>query len=226
MHIYLIRHGQSYVNLPEWEHGNTDEGLTDLGKEQAAALARQLPREVPQIDALYASTMLRTRETAEALARAYGCTVVYDDRLREVGNNRLDHSPYPNEMLPNEYADFWGSARPFSALVKDVDGGESWMHFRMRIGLFLEEMVERHYPLADGSDAADAVLVAVCHGGVIEATLNHVFNIGHNQHCEVGTHNTGVTYIQYVNHPERETWRLRYHNRVDHLRGIEEGISF
>ena len=38
MDLYMIRHGQSYVNLKDWDKGNLDEGLTDLGKSQAAAL--------------------------------------------------------------------------------------------------------------------------------------------------------------------------------------------
>ncbi len=59
MHLYLIRHGQSFVNLKDWTDGNLDAGLTDLGKRQAAALAAWLPQRLPQIDSLYASTMSR-----------------------------------------------------------------------------------------------------------------------------------------------------------------------
>ena len=70
MQLYLIRHGQSYVNLEEWQHGNTDEGLTELGQQQAARLAAWLPTHLPRIDALYASTMRRARETAEASGAA------------------------------------------------------------------------------------------------------------------------------------------------------------
>ena len=39
MHLYLIRHGQSFVNLPDWTGVNADEPLTELGQQQAAALA-------------------------------------------------------------------------------------------------------------------------------------------------------------------------------------------
>ncbi|MFZ4657876.1 MAG: histidine phosphatase family protein [Caldilineaceae bacterium] len=38
MNLYLIRHGQSYINLPEWIGKNSDEALTELGQRQAAAL--------------------------------------------------------------------------------------------------------------------------------------------------------------------------------------------
>lgn len=208
MHLYLIRHGQSHVNLEDWQDGNLDEGLTDLGREQAAALAKWLPAELPQIDALYTSTMRRARETAAPLARTYARAVLPDDRLREIGNNRADHSPWPNDDLPREYAEHWSSERPFSSVVPLVPGGETFMHFRTRVGLFIEEMVERH---------PGQIVLAVCHGGVIEAAFDHLFNIGPWRRCEIWAYNSAVTYFQHVAHPRRETWRLHYHNRRDHL---------
>ena len=66
MHLYMIRHGQSYVNLPDWSGTNWDQPLTELGRQQAAALAAWLPQHLPEVNILYASTMLRARETALA----------------------------------------------------------------------------------------------------------------------------------------------------------------
>lgn len=212
MHLYLVRHGQSYVNLEDWADGNVDAGLTPLGQRQAAALAAWLPTVLPHIDALYASTMQRARETAAPLAAAYGCTIRWDDRLREVGNNRWDHSAFPPEELPRTYADYWASERPFATMTPLTPGGETFMHFRTRVGLFIEELVEC---------CRGKTIVAVCHGGVVEAAFDHIFNIGPWRRCEVWHHSTGVTYFEYVEHPRRETWRLHYHNRVDHLRGVE-----
>lgn len=212
MHLYMIRHGQSYVNLPDWPHGNTDEGLTDLGQRQAAALANWLPQHIPHIDVLYASTMKRAKETAEPLAAAYGLDIQFDDRLREIGNNRHDHTPWPSDNLPN-YGDFWGSERPFSSITPDHEGGESMMHFRVRIGMFIEELIEKH---------RGEIVVAVCHGGVIELTFDHIFNIGPFRRCEVWSKNTGIAHFEYVEHPQREMWRLYYHSRVEHLADLRE----
>jgi probable phosphoglycerate mutase len=209
MHLYMVRHGQSLVNLETWDQGNIDVGLTDLGRQQVAALRQWLVHALPEIDALYSSTMQRARETAEPLASAYGCLVGYDDRLREIGNNRSDHAPWPNDGLPSEYADYWASERPFASIVPLVEGGETMMHFRTRVGMFIEEVVERHL---------GQVVVAVCHGGVIEVAFDHVFNIGPWRRCQALTSNTGVTCFEYVASPGREAWRLHYHNRLDHLR--------
>ncbi|MFZ1627548.1 MAG: histidine phosphatase family protein, partial [Anaerolineae bacterium] len=198
----MIRHGQSLVNLEGWNQGNTDEGLTDLGQRQAAALAHWLPTKLPTMDILYCSTMRRALETAAPLCAAYNITLQREDRLREVGNNRLDHSPYPNDDLPRDYADYWGSERPFNSITPAMGEGESWMHFRTRVGSFLEEIVQRH---------RQQTVVAVCHGGVVEAAFDHIFNVGPWRRCEVWLRNSGITQFEYVEHPRRETWRLHYH---------------
>jgi len=61
LHLLLIRHGQSFVNLEDWEDGYVDAGLTPLGQRQAEKLAQWLAANV-QLDALYTSTMARTLE--------------------------------------------------------------------------------------------------------------------------------------------------------------------
>lgn len=215
MHLYLIRHGQSFVNLKEWDGGNQDTGLTELGHRQAAALGEWLPGELKAIDVLYASTMQRAQETAGYVARAYDVAIVPEDRLREIGNNRADHAPWPSDDLP-EYSDYWGSERPFSSVTPAREGGESLMHFRTRVGSFVENMIENH---------RDQTVVAVCHGGVIELIFDHIFNVGPFRRCEVWCKNTGVTRFEYVEHPRREAWRLHYHSRADHLQGIESAFE-
>lgn len=211
MQLYMIRHGQSFVNLQDWNGGNADTGLTPLGHQQAAALGEWLPGELPVIHALYTSTMLRAIETASYLEDAYAMDAIHDERLREIGNNRADHAAWPSDNLP-EYSDFWGSERPYASVTPERAGGESLMHFRTRVGAFLEGMVELH---------RDQTVVAVCHGGVIEVVFDNLFNVGPWRHCEVWTKNTGVSRFEFVEHPRREAWRLHYHSRSDHLVAID-----
>lgn len=215
MQLYFIRHGQSHVNLNNWTGGNQDTGLTDLGRRQAQALADWLPAEVPRPDIIYASTMARALETASYLGRAYQMELQHEPRIREIGNNRADHLPWPSDDLP-EYSDYWGSERPFASITPERDNGESLMHFRTRVGSFIEDMIERH---------RDETVIAVCHGGVIEIAFDHIFNVGPWRRCEVWCKNTGITRYEFVEHPRRETWRLHYHSRVDHLRDVPATAS-
>jgi probable phosphoglycerate mutase len=212
MQLYMIRHGQSYVNLKDWEGGNVDAGLTELGQMQAAALAEWLPTELEKIDFLYCSTMKRAQETAEPIANAYDVTPQLDNRLREIGNNRFDHVPWPSDDLP-EYGQIWGSERPFHSITPDREGGESLMHFRVRVGVFLEDLTGNH---------PEQTVVVVCHGGVIETVYDHLFNIGPWRRCEVWSRNTSIAHFEYVKHPNREVWRLHYHGRVEHLQKLKK----
>lgn len=91
MRLILIRHGQTTSNVGH--HLDTaDPGadLTDLGRAQAEALVDTLVAE--QIRAVYASTLVRTQQTATPLARALGLPIRIDARLREIGAGDLEMS--------------------------------------------------------------------------------------------------------------------------------------
>lgn len=214
MHLYLIRHGESFVNLPGWTDFSRDYGLTERGQAQASALRDWLPGRVPKPDVLYASTMQRAQETAEYVAAAYdNMRVMFDHRWREIGNNRLDHTPLPADGLAR-YGDFWATERPFSNVTPSVDAGESLMHFRARIGMALDDLILSH---------KKERVVVVCHGFVIDTVFDLAFNIGAFRRCEVWSRNTGITHFEYVEHPGREHWRLYRQNWTEHL--SQAGVS-
>ena len=209
MHLYVIRHGQSFVNLSDWDGKDQDAPLTPLGEKQAQALASWLPGQLKQVDALYSSTMRRAKSTAGALATAYGVEVCLDHRLREIGNNRVDHSPYPEGGSPpqSDWNAFVPTEHPFSPVTR-AEGSESVMHFRIRVASFVEDMIEQH---------TGQSVIAVCHGGVMGAVFDYCFGIGPWTRCEVWTSNTAVTHFEYISVPGHETWRLHAHNSVEHL---------
>ena len=99
MNLLLARHGES-----EWIVGGDEAGsnspLTDRGRQQARLLGRWLaanplgssPSEPAlssakgrshEIDAIYASPLIRARETAEIVAVELGLPVTLDHDLRE-----------------------------------------------------------------------------------------------------------------------------------------------
>ena len=209
MELIIIRHGQSHVNLGNWEQLDTmDTQLTELGQQQAAALRDWLTEQNPPADALYASTMRRTRETAEYVSEALGLAPIFDDRIREVGNSHHDGKPVDEEALPRNYNSSPASRTPFAPTVTDVDDAESWMHFRIRIGKFVHDIYDKH---------SDQTVYVVAHGGVIAGLFDLVFNVGVYRQCGVNTENTGWARFEY--HPDQSytDWVLHDHNRIDHL---------
>ncbi|WP_406224155.1 histidine phosphatase family protein [Streptomyces canus] len=89
MRLLLIRHGQTPSNLKHLlDTEAPGPALTALGQEQAAALPQALAAE--QIDALYASTLVRTQLTAAPLAAATRLEVQIRDGIRELAAGDLE----------------------------------------------------------------------------------------------------------------------------------------
>ncbi len=210
VHLLLVRHALSYMNLDDWEEGYVDVGLTPLGKQQAEQLGQWMA-ENARMDALYTSTMARALETAAAITAATGMAAQPDDRLREFGNCYADGRPVPAEAMPIHYADFWGTQRPYTPIN---ERGESWILFRARVGTFLDDVLARH-----GDGDPETTVVVVCHGGVIDAAFDYVFNVGARRRVEIWTHNAGIVHWEYAPDSGRELWRLHAHGMVHHLVG-------
>ncbi|MFJ8535289.1 histidine phosphatase family protein [Streptomyces sp. NPDC093591] len=83
MRLLLVRHGQTPSNVDYLlDTAVPGAGLTALGEQQAAVLPEALADE--DIEAIYASTLIRTQLTAAPLAAARGLDVLVRDGIREV----------------------------------------------------------------------------------------------------------------------------------------------
>ncbi|MDQ0674855.1 broad specificity phosphatase PhoE [Pseudarthrobacter siccitolerans] len=101
MKLLLIRHGQTPGNvLGQLDTAHPGPGLTELGERQAEALARSLVNE--RIEALYASTLIRTQITAAPLGRLHTLDVEVLDGLHEIEAGSLekltDHESHKRYM--------------------------------------------------------------------------------------------------------------------------------
>lgn len=221
MHIYLVRHGQSHVNLTDLTASHRDEPLTDVGVAQAAAVAAYIAEYVP-VQRIVSSTVRRAAQTARTIAESAGVEVEWEHRLREVGTVHPDGAPIAEAELQPYLPEIWGTLRPYEPVTV---GGESWMQVRARVGSFVESLIPMpprgtSRTMQHGTEAVaqnDDVVVVVCHAGVIEAFLEYVFEKGPWSVVAVETSNTGMTHLEFRPHPNRPDWHLHYHNRVVHL---------
>ncbi len=213
MLLYLIRHGQSHINLDTWESlTNLDAGLTEKGQRQAAALRDWLKVNAEPGNALYSSTMLRARETSVHVSEALGLKVTFDDRLRELSSNHASGLPVDAVKLPRTFNSEWADIAPFSATTSEFDDAESWMHLRVRLAQFVDTLAKEH---------PEDVIYVIAHGGVIGAMFDNVFNVGPYRRCEVSSMNTSWTLFEHIAGRGRPPWSLRHHNRIDHLVGTD-----
>ena len=81
MDLILIRHAQSKGNKASIVQGQTDEGLSDFGMEQANKLSNYFnPKD---INAIYSSDLDRAVQTAEPTAKKLNLKITKDPDLRE-----------------------------------------------------------------------------------------------------------------------------------------------
>ncbi|HLF31191.1 MAG TPA: histidine phosphatase family protein [Xanthomonadales bacterium] len=80
MKIYLVRHGEASAS---WQEADNP-GLSERGRQQAAATAEQLFELVDPAIQLVSSPMLRARQTAQPLSRNLGAEVAIVEAFREI----------------------------------------------------------------------------------------------------------------------------------------------
>lgn len=94
--IYLIRHGESVANKQGVYQGQSiDTGLTELGKQQARAAAGVLNG--LKFKTIYASPLIRTKETAQIIGRQTGLPIFEDVKLLEINHGSWEGKK-PNEF--------------------------------------------------------------------------------------------------------------------------------
>jgi len=131
-------------------------GLSKLGQLQARALRNRLEVEAATADVVLSSTLPRARETANALADVLGPTADALDDLCELRPGACDGMSWQDWR--QRFLVDMGSEPD----VPISPGGESHNQFAERVRTTLERIVETH----EGK-----TVVAVCHGGVIQASF-------------------------------------------------------
>ena len=171
MKLYVARHGQTQWNLMNKVCGRTDLPLTELGMEQAEALALRT-KELP-IDRIVCSPMLRARQTAAPTARELGLPIQVDDRLIE-----QDYGIYEGVSRFDE--GFLGNKRHFAFRYP---GGESMMDVAYRVYALLEELKR---------DTHSRGVLLVCHGGVCRVIRTYFEDMTNEEYFHYSEENGAV----------------------------------
>jgi len=157
MELLLIRHA-----LPirrELESGAADPELSDDGLAQAVHLAQYLSSE--HLDAVYASSMQRARQTAAPVAAAHDLDIALRDGITEFDR-------FSSEYVPVEELKAAGDPRWQQMLDGVWDGDESPEDFNQRTIAAIETIIGEH----SGQRVA-----VVCHGGVINAYITSILGL-------------------------------------------------
>ena len=165
LRVYLARHGQTDGNLKGIAQGWTDTPLNDTGREQAMALAERL-RGV-KLDAIYSSTLVRSRSTAEAVAAGRKVKLTSLPGLREVGLGKWENIALNDPIM---------KTRP-PADKRGPEDGESGAQVDERVGAAVNEILKAR---------RKGTILIVGHAGANGYILSHLLDMTRQELAKQG----------------------------------------
>jgi probable phosphoglycerate mutase len=206
MRLILVRHGEAHAGFHGVIGGPTGcAGLTPHGRRQAEALRDHLAATGRvQADVLLASVLPRAVETAEIIAPALGFeTFAQECNLCEVHTGEADGLEWTEYGV--RYGSFDMETEPDRVFAPE---GESWNSFHVRVQGMLDRLAAEY----DGR-----TVVAVCHAGVIMASLRVLLGMPRSaaSAARLQPTNTGLT--EWEHDPVLDRWSLHSFNETSHL---------
>ncbi len=223
--IVFVRHGQACCNVDRTIEGlATCRGLSELGKSQSAALGRRLHNEGFRPDVIMASPITRAKETAEIITEAIGMRtddIAFDHGLEEIRPGEAEG------MTWDQYSAFYGTTEGWDPNIPFAPGAEAWSTFARRVSDAIDRATDTY---------AGKTVLAVAHGGVVDASLFHYFGLNPEVQSPIDfeTSNTSITEWErrtFTLAPQTEQtdqapetqvhrWRLLRYNDASHLAGL------
>jgi broad specificity phosphatase PhoE len=187
MNLLLARHGES-----EWivrgDEAGFNSPLTDRGRWQARLLGRWLAAN-QGVDVIYASPLIRARETAEIVAAELNLPVTLDDDLREF---EVSYWRDNDDYVP-----------PYinGATVPPAYLAESYLPFEARVQEATRRILEAH---------PEGTVLIVAHGGTVGTIVRCLLGV-HN--FGIQTDSTGLHGLHWTG----RRWIIEFMNRLNHL---------
>jgi len=199
--LVLVRHGEADCNVAGIVGGPRGcTGLTDLGREQALALAQRLEvtREFDDAVAAYCSVLARAKETASIVTRSVpGLRVAEDCDLCELHPGLADAMGW-DEMIATFGGPDWDvdPSEPFAP------EGESWTGFYERCVAAFMRLSQSH---------PEGQVLLFVHGGVIEQAMKLAMGSAPGARLRLRTEHCSLTEIEI---DRGEVHLLRYNDRA------------
>lgn len=159
MKLYLVRHGETELNVKKVYYGSTDCALTAKGEEQAASLCSVF--ESLALDVVLESPLQRAKDTASLLLGENKVPRIVDERLRELDFGAWEgHSwkELQGDALFEQWCVDWQSTRP--------PGGESFLDLAARVRSFYDMLRKRK----------EEQLLIVAHHAVLQQLMACLLN--------------------------------------------------
>jgi broad specificity phosphatase PhoE len=202
LRVFLVRHAETAWNRDRRYQGWSDTPLSETGRAQAAAVAKELAG--VGLAAVYASPLSRALDTGEAIARPLGLTVQPTPAFKEMGFGSWEGQTLEAaRALDPELYERWREA-PHETVVP---GGEALKDVRARVLAGLAALREPH--------RGQAVCV-VTHAIVARLLILEALGLGLDRIWSVHVSPTGVSELEF-----RDDWTaLHRMNTLGHLDSV------
>ncbi|HWR18316.1 MAG TPA: histidine phosphatase family protein [Clostridia bacterium] len=206
MRLILVRHGQTQWNSVSRVQGRTDIPLNEKGRLQAEAIAKRL--ESRAFDAVYASPLSRARETAEAITKRCGGTVVLEEDLIEIQFGKWEGmtSAELDRAYPELFKDWGWIERPEDCLRMEAESQHEIVTRSLR---FMRQIETRH--------GSNAQILVVGHTMPTKIIIAHFIGLPYNRIRSLRIENCAYNELE-TGHEERGF--LHVLNDTSHLRGL------
>ena len=157
MKLFVVRHGETDLNVSELACGVSEAKLTEKGRMQAQALANRLQEDKAKnnITTIYVSPLKRARDTAAYIEQALQLTAIPDARLQEIDFGDFEGKPWNNPDF------LYIHKNPFLTFPK----GESFAQVAHRAYSIIEEIKHKH--------TGNGNILFVCHGVLTAAIYTY-----------------------------------------------------
>ena len=159
MKLFIVRHGETDMNVQGLIQSHSNSQLNNNGKLQAEKIASRLKNET--FNHAYTSDLERASETAKIILQYHPeITLLETVKLREKHAGELEGMSKKGAVIKfNRIRHTFHGFKP--------KGGESFIEAQQRISAFYEELIENH--------KGEHILL-VAHGGIIGALLLYIFD--------------------------------------------------
>ena len=199
MRCYLVRHAQTTWNGENRLQGHTDLPLSAVGLEQARRVGTYfggLHASGEGLRGLYVSHLMRSQQTAQAIAEQTGLAPKIDPAFAEIGLGQWEG------LTPEDIDARFGGAyqqwKTAPSLVQIPDA-EPLADFRARVRAAFTRMLAAHEGRGD--------LVIVTHGGVIASLLADCLDAAYDRLLRgLSLENAGVSAVNCRHQPPVVMW--------------------
>jgi len=201
--VLLLRHGETALNRQGALRGEIDVPLSSRGVREARLLAQRIAAD-DTLTAIYSSTLVRARATAQEIARATKVRVRVDERL-----NDMRYGPW--------------AGRPFGDLTTQEQA--EFRRWRRNPGVPLpgaedpEAVQERALAaLAACAERERGCIAIVAHNAILQLVLCHVLGRGGERYRKIAQHTASLNELAY----DDGHWNVLRLNSTEHLRGSKK----